>query len=307
MCIYFNRCAENIALESQNYFEACDYTVVNPNIINSETIDFGTDSTLDIITWNIEHFPKENSLTVNYLAALIDTIDVDIIAMQEIMDATYFNNLVNIFDGWEGSRNDEYYGLAFLYKSTLTVDSIGMIEELDNYNFARTPFMLVINWGGEGLYIINNHYKCCGNGAIEDIQDDEEYRRLQAIRLTRDYLNSHLENKNIILLGDFNDLLSDERSNNVFWEFISDSNNYRFLDLQIACGSNDYWSYPDWGSQGSHLDHILISNELFDDYENNGSLIQTILLGKYFEGGWDDYNNYISDHLPVGLRLVFNP
>ena len=307
MCIYINNCAENKVVESQDYIEACDYTVFNTNIINSETLDFGTDSTLDIITWNIEHFPKENNLTVNYLAALIDTIDVDIIAMQEIMDATYFDNLVNTLDGWEGSRNDDYYGLAFLYKSTLIVDSILEIEELDNYNFARTPFMLVINWDGEALYIINNHYKCCGNGAIEDIQNDEEYRRLQSIRLTKEYLNSYLTNKNIILLGDFNDLLSDDKPNNVFWEFISDSNNYRFADLQIACGSNDYWSYPDWGSRGSHLDHILISNELFDDYENDGSLIQTILLEEYFTGGWDDYNNYISDHLPVGLRLLINP
>ena len=53
--------------------------------------------------------------------------------------------------------------------------------------------MLELNWKGQIIYIINNHYKCCGNGAIEDIQNDEEYRRLQSIRLTKEYLNSYLK------------------------------------------------------------------------------------------------------------------
>ena len=56
----------------------------NKNIITSgNSIQFGTESTLDIITWNIEQFPK-NNLTVSYLAELIDSMNVDIIAMQEI-------------------------------------------------------------------------------------------------------------------------------------------------------------------------------------------------------------------------------
>ena len=66
LLLVFNSCAEN------------------KNIITSgNSIQFGTESTLDIVTWNIEHFPK-NNLTVSYLAELIDSMNVDIIAMQEI-------------------------------------------------------------------------------------------------------------------------------------------------------------------------------------------------------------------------------
>jgi hypothetical protein len=74
--------------------------------------------------------------------------------------------------------------------------------------------------------------------------------------------------------------------------------------MDIAYGYASNWSYPSWPS---HLDHILITDELFDEFENEGSLVETIHLEEYFNGGWSDYENYISDHRPVGLSLKFNP
>ena len=65
------------------------------------TLQFGTDGTLDIITWNIENFPKSN-LTIEYLSQLIVELDADIVALQEIGSQSYFNNLVNLLTGWNG-------------------------------------------------------------------------------------------------------------------------------------------------------------------------------------------------------------
>ena len=45
---------------------------------------------------------------------------------------------------------------------------------------------------------------------------------------------------------------------------------------------------------------------LFDEFENMGSTIQTIHAEDYFQGGWNEYENYVSDHRPVGLKLNFN-
>jgi len=42
---------------------------------------------------------------------------------------------------------------------------------------------------------------------------------------------------------------------------------------------------------------------LFDEYENNGSDIQTIKVDEYFEEGWYDYDHNVSDHRPVGLKI----
>ena len=43
---------------------------------------------------------------------------------------------------------------------------------------------------------------------------------------------------------------------------LDDFENYLFTDMDIAQGNSNGWSYPSWPS---HLDHILITNELFDN------------------------------------------
>ena len=40
---------------------------------------------------------------------------------------------------------------------------------------------------------------------------------------------------------------------------LDESDDYLFTDMEIASGSPLYWSFPGWPS---HLDHILITNEL---------------------------------------------
>ena len=72
--------------------------------------------------------------------------------------------------------------------------------------------------------------------------------------------------------------------------------------MQIAQGSNLEWSYPSWPS---HLDHILISDELFEDFLDPNSLISVIKIDDYM-GGWSNYDNNVSDHRPVGIKLDLN-
>jgi len=82
LLLVINSCAEN-----KNIF------------IPDNSIQLGTESTLDIITWNIKSFPKQDDTTVDYIVKLIDSMDVDIIALQEIADSSYFRNLVVSLDG----------------------------------------------------------------------------------------------------------------------------------------------------------------------------------------------------------------
>ncbi len=308
LVLFIMSCAENTGIDNtKTYLNPCDYIIEDFSEINiSNSINFGTDSTLDIITWNIEDFPKHSS-TVDYLVELINMMDVDIIALQEIESASEFQNLINSLNNYNGViTNSASYNinLAFLYSNNLEVEETYEIFTDDWRSFPRPPLVAHIIWEEEDIYVINNHYKCCGNGTIEDDENDEEYRRLQAIKYTKEYFENNLSNSNIVLVGDFNDELSDEKTNNIYWDFISDNSNYRFVDLFIACNQSTDWSYPSWPS---HLDHILITDELFDEFENEGSLVQTIRLEEYFDGGWNEYEKYISDHRPVGLSLKFNP
>ena len=109
-----------------------------------------------------------------------------------------------------------------------------------------------------------------------------------------------MSDKNVLVVGDYNDLIEDDISNNVFQSFIDDSDNYLFADTPILDFPTSLWSYPSWPS---HLDHILISNELFDDFNNAYNHVTTIDMAQYFNNGFDGYYKCISDHLPVGIRL----
>ena len=68
------------------FFLMAIFSCARNKVIDSSgpSFNIGTDSNLDIITWNIEHFPKQGEITVEHLLEIIDSMDVDIIAMQEI-------------------------------------------------------------------------------------------------------------------------------------------------------------------------------------------------------------------------------
>ena len=162
-----------------------------------------------------------------------------------------------------------------------------------------------ITYNNQQVFIINNHLKCCGDGTlIIGDTGDEEYRRYQAMDLLKSYIDTNLPSDNVILLGDLNDVLTDNTSNNVFQNVIDDNSNYLFTDYDIALGSSTNWSYPSWPS---HLDHILITNELFDEFQLSSANIETIKVDDYLTGGWTEYDQNVTDHRPVALKLTLGP
>ena len=156
--------------------------------------------------------------------------------------------------------------------------------------------MLEFNFNNQEFFLINVHYKCC------DHSEQDSERREQASIILDNYISNNLNNKNVIVAGDFNDDLID--NDNVFDVFLNSPAEYLFADLSMAQQSSwwDYWSYPTWPS---HLDHILITNELFDEYQAAESNCQTLIMDDFFTS-WDQYDSYISDHRPVILSISIN-
>ena len=101
-------------------------------------------------------------------------------------------------------------------------------------------------------------------------------------------------------MGDLNDVLTDSAANNVFQPFLDAPEAYRFVDMDIATGPSSGWSFPGYPS---HLDHILITQPVFEAYENNGTLVQVVPLHTFLYNGLSDFDPLISDHLPVVLKL----
>ena len=270
----------------------------------NNSISFGTDKTLDVMTWNIENFPKNES-TIDYVSDFIFSLYPDVIALQEISSQNDFNQLVdNLGSDWTGYRysTSNYGELAFLINTNnleITQSPYSILNQYEQYFASRPPYVLKVIFNNEEFIIINVHYKCCGDGELDDDYWDEEYKRLQANQVLKDYIDLNFSQKNVIVLGDFNDDISDPINNNIFIDIINDYNNYLFTDIAISNGPDSDWSFPTWPS---HLDHILVTNEVLDF----NIFTSTIKLDNYMIGGWGKYNNYISDHRPVGINISFD-
>ncbi|MEA1874613.1 MAG: T9SS type A sorting domain-containing protein [Bacteroidota bacterium] len=270
---------------------------------NFDNLTYGTDSTLDIISWNVENFPKNESTSIDYLSQAIEALDADIYAFQEIGDTTEFIDIINDMPQYEYSIGHWYYtSLVIVYKPAIIQNAtIHEIYTSSSYwnAFPRSPFLINFTSMEQNYTLINNHLKCCGDGDLDmNNEEDEEYRRYLACNLLMNYVDDNLSSSRVILVGDFNDELNDNVSNNVFQNFIDDSN-YRFEDMDIANGDDTNWSYPSWPS---HLDHILINNNLFSIANHPASSCEVIKVDDVFSSWWA-YDSNLSDHRPIGTKL----
>jgi len=254
----------------------------------------GTNQSLDIVTFNIETFPINGYTSVIAVANLLKTIDADLYALQEVASESGFNQLLNLLPGYSGLFyliNNSDWNLAYIYKvSEVTVNAASTrLLFTDSEYFPRPPFEIKIHSGSTNLdlYIINNHLKCCGGS------ENETSRRI-ASEMLKDYVDNSRPHDAVVILGDLNDEITGTGSSeNPFLNFINDPVDFRFADMNIAKGSQLWWSYP---SYPSHIDHILITNELF-------SRVDTALVYKAAPC-YSNYSTYISDHRPVGIKLI---
>ncbi|MDD2565116.1 MAG: endonuclease/exonuclease/phosphatase family protein [Salinivirgaceae bacterium] len=274
---------------------------------NFDNLTFGTDSTLEVVTWNIEWFPKNGTTTINYVTQIIKALDVDILAIQEIKDTNAFKQMMSNLDGFDYYFRSGYFaGLGYIYKTEfIEINDIYQIYTTNPYwrPFPRAPMVIDFNFQNQNYIVFDNHFKCCGDGSMNlNNPDDEETRRYEAANLLKEYIDTHFADKNVMIVGDLNDLLEDNEQNNVFKNIINDFQNYYFATSDIVTGTNANWSYPSWPS---HLDHIIITNELFDEFENESSVVQTIRIDDYFSS-WSQYDKYVSDHRPVGFKFTPN-
>lgn len=277
--------------------------------IDYSQLAYGDAATLEVMTWNLEHFPKHGEETIALAAGVILAVQPDIVAMQEIKSDSAFVALIahlqaqDTENHWAGFRaNSDAWdqNLAYIYKSSeVIISSISEIyrnDELYHGPFPRSPLVMEANWKGFELVLINNHYKARGG-------EENEARRAQASRLIDQYITANYDRANVIMLGDLNDKITDDKATNVFLPFLDKPEEYRFADMIIAQDSTASWSYPYWKYRG-HIDHILISNELFDEFEQEASGVKTVVIDAVMEGGDDARYKYITDHRPVVLKLA---
>ncbi len=276
----------------------------------------GTDSTLDIATWNLEWFghsgrgPGNETLQLNNVYKIMAGLEMDLWSVQEITSRAHFNRLLSSLAGYEGFlANDPmvtdgaaYYNdfgnrelkVGLIYNTSVaSVERAKVILKDNNYEFAGRPpveVRLRVTVVGQkiDLVMILLHAKA-GAG-----KDDWKRRKTAAAALNS-YLDRNHSASHVIVCGDFNDdvdLSITASKASSYKIFVDDSSNYIFPTKALSeAGITSTVFYSDM------VDHHLVTDEFMTFYIPGSAQVcfaDTYLL---------NYDGTTSDHYPVLTRF----
>ncbi|NER15618.1 endonuclease [Spongiivirga citrea] len=315
----------------------CAGEYVNP----ADAITVSKDKTFDVVTWNIEWFgdeenspaagnPMSDQIQKDSVKAVIQRLDVDIIAVQEIADDVLFGQMIDELPEYSYVLSDAVsrpndpgvkQKVGFIYKNA-TVENVATkvllesIHPLYNggddsalvnypsttdrfYASGRLPFMMTANVTIEGeskeFNIIDLHARANSSNGAQNRYDMRKYD----VEVLKDSLDAFYPNANIILLGDYNDdvdvTVADITSTvTSYEEYVADGINYEIVTSILS--ENGFRSFV---ARENLIDHISVSDEL----ANNDITGSTTVHYEFFDG---DYSRTTSDHFPVSTRFQLN-
>lgn len=263
--------------------------------------DISKDETFDIVTWNIEWFgsasngPEDDEIQLNNVITVIDSIDADIFALQEIANQTMFNRLVDSLSAYEGvlASFSQTQKTAYLYKSsTINILNSGLLTTGQvSYDWANGRFPLELHFEAvfdqeiREIKAYNIHAKALG--------EQEDYvRRTDASTTLKNFLDQNESESNVIVIGDYNDeiLVSSVGGQDSPYKNFDDDTEYTILTKSL-----EEAGFTSFGGS-SMIDHITISSELVDEYfEGTERVENPSYIGSYL--------SQTSDHYPVWVRF----
>ncbi len=279
------------------------------------------DNTFDVVTWNIEWFgstgngPSDEDLQKANVKKVIEALDADVYAFQEISNADAFNSLKTLLPAYEGFMS-EYASntqeVAFFYKKA-TVTEVkrkyllkGGTGVSNFWASGRYPYLLEVDATVNGvikrLHLINIHAKANESDTPEAALTAYN-RRKDDVRILKDSLDAYYPNASIIMVGDYNDDIDftvadlTGTTESTYKAFAEDAARYTFATMPLSlAGLRSYVS------RENVIDHVLYSNELADFYIANSARI-VIPFEAVGTTTAEAYANTTSDHLPTIARF----
>ncbi|WP_297338167.1 DUF5689 domain-containing protein [Algoriphagus sp.] len=296
--------------------------------------DIPAEETLDVMTWNMEFFGATNSgfgpsnvtLQADNALKLFQATLPDVIAVQEVSDEALLAELISQLPGYAVLCSDRYsrsfdgpdsnfppQKLCLIYNTSVVEIQeekvlfealydearLGMNSLLDEYptgspssfwSSGRLPWLVSavvdINGVNEKINFINIHGK--SGSSKEDLA-----RKRFDNQVLKDTLDAFYLHENIILLGDYNDDLDESigGGESTYSVILSDPD-FDGVTLSLSEAGLRSFLFND-----NVIDHISISNELFDNYLPGSEFLYLpfALI--------ENYANTTSDHLPVSVRF----
>lgn len=264
--------------------------------------EFGTQNTFEVACWNIENFGNPDYHNVEQqitdVVEIIKDLDIDLFAVEEIASQSAFNSLLSKLSDYNGhlATFSGFQRTGIIYNDSLiTIVNDTLLFTNDSYNFPRPPLMLYLKaqQGSQifDFYIIVIHLKAYGDS-------ESESRRRAAIQKMEQFIDMRLQqggDQDYIIVGDWNDLLDDPPSHNVFLPFLNKQpQQYSFLTWQFIDDPTEYTYIA--GSFDSLIDHILVTASIEADYNIDTQIIK---IDQFFS----QYLAEVSDHRPVAARI----
>ena len=292
------------------------------------------EETLDMLTWNLEWFgnegnaPASDEVQKEAVKNIILELDADLVEVQEVVDVYLFAEMVNELEGYDfvlsdassqpncESTYDDAQRIGFIYKTEyITLQHTRVLLEdlhpntngcdkslIEGYPTGdsqslwasgRLPFMLEasvsINGVTQDMDFVVIHGKAGSSG-------EDYYRRLYDNGLLKEVLDTNYPDSNIVLLGDYNDdvdqTIADVPTDaSSYIEFVNDEEYWTVTSSLSEAGFRSTIFFSDV------IDHITISDELFDNYLEGSATV-------HYEFYTPDYTETTTDHFPVSARFI---
>ena len=272
---------------------------------------------VEIMTWNIKNFPMSNN-TINYVNEIITDIKPDIIAFQEMNNATAVNTLSNAIPAYEFISSGTGLVMASR-RDVIEILSWSTLFPGSGYDFAwRYPLLVELSWlcGNKAvnLQVINLHLK---SGSTSD----DFNRRYASCELISNYIS---DNPNITI-----EIVEKYPDKDWDWWGISENPNITMEFVEKYLDKPWSWEYMsrnpnitmefvekfqdkpwNWRYMSNHMSNPNIAMEFIEKYPD-----------KPWDWGWhglsglkfnkererfilDKHRQYIRDHIKEELAMV---
>ena len=287
-----------------------------------EVVPRGAEATLDVGSWNVEFFGfpgqgPNDELQLDRVEAVIARGEIDVWGLQEVVDATEFNALLDSLqnEGYAGvlgpsvSSSEEFdQKLAFVYDTAVVTPlaEATTILEGSSFDFAGRPPLelrarVALGDQTQDVRFITIHAKANSSSSSCDIECSYD-RRQRAATALKTYTDALIAaGEAVVVVGDFNDELTGSIRGSTFASpyaaFVADDDYTAATLATEQAGLATFCGNSSTCSGSSTIDHILISA----DYLTFVPDADNPQLQRYGEllSGITQYTATTSDHLPV--------
>jgi endonuclease/exonuclease/phosphatase family metal-dependent hydrolase len=275
----------------------------------SQVPKIGTDSTLDVATWNIEWFgdslngPSNEVTQLKNVTEVITSMDMDIMALCEVSNPGYWQKLKNNLTDYGAviTTYTQTQKTALLYRKSMfkLLYSKSILLAYD-YEFASGRFPLEValetQWGGkkDTVYCWVIHLKANTGSSADKLTSYN--RRAKAAEELKKYLDPKKRLKGWVL-GDWNDdldvsIVSAKASPFLAWR---NDTNYVFPSYRLTLAKQ-----KSTANYSEMIDHMLCLPAMKPNWLLNQS---GVMVGDSYIGS---YRLNTSDHYPVWAKFTMD-